>query len=110
MTGWLPEGTTEWGGMSVARTVAEAAPRRRAVLSGSVRAVRDRRNPGPCCDVVLDDGTGTITLRWVGRRSVPGVGPGRAVTVEGTVLDQHGLLVLLNPLYRFNGCARPTRG
>lgn len=87
--------------MAVARTVAEAAPRQRAVLSGSVRAVRDRGNPAPCCDAVLDDGTGTITLRWVGRRSVPGVGPGRAVRVEGTVLDQHGLLVLLNPLYRF---------
>lgn len=110
MTGWLPEGTSEWAGMPVARTVAEAAPRRRAVLTGSLRAVRERVTPAPCCDAVLDDGTGAITLRWVGRRHLPGIDCGRAVTVEGTVLDQHGLLVLLNPLYRFCGSAPATSG
>lgn len=102
MTSWLPDGISEWGGRPVARTVAEAAPRRRAVLSGSVRAVRERSGAARLYDAVLDDGTGTITLRWLGRHHVPGVATGKAVTVEGTVVDQHGLLVLLNPLYRFH--------
>ncbi|MDA8315511.1 MAG: hypothetical protein ACP5PM_05300 [Acidimicrobiales bacterium] len=55
----------------------------------------------PACDALLDDGTGTITLRWLGRTQVPGISTGTSVTVEGTVVDQHGLLVLLNPMYRF---------
>ena len=53
---------------------------------------------------------GTITLRWVGRRRLPGLDCGRAVRVEGTVLDQHGLFVLLNPLYRFCGPVSTPNG
>jgi hypothetical protein len=102
VTPWLPEETSEWGGRPVARTVTEAVPRQRAVLSGWVRRVQERRSPTPACDALLDDGTGTITLRWLGRAEVPGISAGASVTVQGTVVDHHGLLVLLNPLYRFD--------
>lgn len=101
MTAWTPDGASEWGSRPIARVVADASPRRRAVLHGQVRAVHERANPGPVCEVVLDDGTGTITARWLGRRRLPGLSTGAEMTVEGTVVDQHGLLVLLNPLYRF---------
>lgn len=107
MTGWLPDGTSVWGGRPVARTAAGAAARRRAVLTGSVRAVRQRGGSSPVYEAVLDDGTGAITLRWLGRPRVPGVTVGRVVTVEGTVVDQRGRLVLLNPLYRFPGRSSP---
>jgi len=49
----------------------------------------------------LDDGTGTVLLRWSGRDEVPGVVAGAGLMVEGTVLGDHGRPVLLNPLYRF---------
>jgi hypothetical protein len=98
---WLPEETSEWGGRPVARSIAEAVARQRAVLSGSVRSVQGHRIPTPHCDALLDDGTGTIVLRWLGRSQVPGISAGANVTVQGTVVDQHGRLVLLNPLYRF---------
>lgn len=99
MSGWLPDGEVAWGGRPVARTAARAAPRCRAVLTGRIRTVRVRQ-PGPSFDAVLDDGTGTVTLRWLGRANVPGITAGAPVTVEGTVLAQRGRLVLLNPLYR----------
>lgn len=112
MTGWLPEGAVEWQGRPVARRVADAVPRGRAVLMGVVRHVvahdpRQVRGPagpsgrGGSFDAVLDDGTGTIVARWVGRAAVPGVRLGVRLCVEGTVAQLHGGNVLLNPLYRF---------
>ena len=102
MTGWMADGTEEWGGRPVARTVAAADPRRRAVLTGTVRAVSVRSGVGCATDATLDDSTGTIVLRWVGRDRVPGVAVGASLTVEGTVLADRGQWVLLNPLYRFS--------
>ncbi len=99
MTGWMADGTEEWGGRPVARTVAAADPRRRAALTGTVRAVSARTD---ATDAELDDGTGRIVLRWVGRDRVPGVTVGASLAVEGTVLVDRGRRVLLNPLYRFS--------
>lgn len=102
MTGWLPEGTARWGGRPVARSVAEVAVRRRAVLSGAIRSVRVRRKSSASVEAVLVDGTGAVELVWWGRVEVPGIAPGATVTVEGTVLGHRGRLVLVNPLYRFD--------
>jgi hypothetical protein len=102
MTGWMADGTEEWGGRPVARTVAAADSRRRAALTGTVRAVSVRSGVGCATDAELDDGTGTIVLRWVGRDRVPGVTVGASLAVEGTVLADRGRRVLLNPLYRFS--------
>lgn len=101
MTGWLPEGTVQWGGHPVARTAAEVEPRRRAVLSGTIRSTRVGHGSSSSFEAALDDGTGTVTLSWSGRCEVPGIVRGAVVRVEGTVLDRRGRLVLLNPLYRF---------
>ncbi len=98
MSTWLPEGVEEWGGRPVAHTVAEAVPRCRAVLSG---VLRSSSSAGGWLDADLDDGTGTIALRWVGREGIAGVAAGAKMAVEGTVFDHHGRLVLLDPLYSF---------
>jgi hypothetical protein len=93
---WTPAGVTEWGGRPVARCVADAQPRRRAVLSGRLGA---GRSWSVGLELVLDDGTGTICLLWLGRRPMAGLVPGATVTVEGTVLDRHGQRTIMNPLY-----------
>ncbi len=64
--------------------------------------VGPRRAQGCATDAELDDGTGTIVLRWVGRDRVPGVTVGASLAVEGTVLADRGRRVLLNPLYPFS--------
>lgn len=125
MSGWLSDDATDWHGRPVARRVADAADRRRAVLAGVVRAVvvdrgvvdRGRRTggvraelgqggPGTALEARLDDGTGSITLRWLGRDAIAGVQTGVRLEVEGTVSRQSGRLVILNPLYRFAGSTR----
>lgn len=122
MTGWLPDGTTAWGGRPVARAVADAASRGRVVLAGTVRSVTVHRRQAPhgmvgavgsvghspTLDVTLDDGTGTITVRWAGRDRLPGVVPGAVLCVEGTACDVGGRLMVLNPLYRFEAAPRPA--
>jgi len=99
VSGWLPDGESSWGGRPVVRAVADLQPRSRAVLSGRVRAVEVRI--GPRFEVELDDGTGVVVLRWLGRDAVPGIEVGAEIVAEGTVLVDGGRPLLLNPLYRF---------
>ncbi len=117
MSDWLPTDAIEWNGRPVARRVADAAARQRASLRGVVRGVVPRRahpvrggrartvrqDPGTVLDAWIDDGTASITLRWLGREASAGVVPGAMLEVEGTVSPQRGRLVILNPLYRFVG-------
>ncbi len=102
MTGRPPVGPVEWGGRPVARTVAAAGPRQRAVLDGVVRSATGRGHGLKVAyEAVIDDGTGELTLRWIGRRIIPGMVPGARVHVEGTVLAEGNGAALLNPLYQF---------
>ena len=84
MSGWLPDGSTSWGGRPVARTVAEAEPRQRIVLSGTLTSVTSRHyrlfpgpvrhaDPSPGLEAEFDDKTGTLTLRWLGRDRMAGI-------------------------------------
>jgi hypothetical protein len=75
--------------------------RRHAVLAGWVTEVAAHVRPWVRVEVQLCDGTGTITLRFLGRTEIPGIVPGSRMTVEGTPwMDGHTLL-MLNPLYEF---------
>ena len=47
----------------------------------------------------LDDGTGIVTLVWLGRRHIVGIEPGRALTVTGRIGLHDGRRVLYNPRY-----------
>jgi hypothetical protein len=51
--------------------------------------------------VELCDGTGTITLRFLGRTEVAGIVSGSRLRVEGTPWMDEGTLVMLNPFYEF---------
>jgi hypothetical protein len=85
-------------------TISVAVPRTRSKLAGRIVAVTAFRRPGFRVDVVLGDGTGTVTLRFLGRAEIPGMAPGRNLLVEGTPMLEHGALIILNPLYSFTSC------
>jgi hypothetical protein len=55
--------------------------------------------PSVHTDAAISDGTGWLILRFFGRRSVPGIEPGRDVVAEGTPGVVQGDLVMLNPVY-----------
>ena len=83
--------------------IATAVPRHRTTLLGTVLSVVTAESPWVHTDAVLGDDTGTLVLRFVGRSSVPGLLPGRMLVVDGTPGVIDGDLVMLNPIYSFDG-------
>lgn len=47
----------------------------------------------------LYDGTEGVTLVWLGRRTIPGIEPGRTIKVTGRMAVRDGHKVLYNPYY-----------
>lgn len=72
-------------------------PRGRFVTVGVVHKLR--LVPGKSLEAVLVDGTGELTASWTGRTSIPGVFPGAALRLEGTVAMDHGRARMRNPEY-----------
>jgi hypothetical protein len=94
-------GDASWGWSSVAGSIAECTGRRRCSLVATVAAVALRYHHGPCVEVTVDDRTGTLVARFLGRDTVPGFHAGVGVALQGTVIDEWGTLVVLNPTYQF---------
>lgn len=81
-------------------TIAEAPDRSRVEVSGTLRTVTLQPRGGvPALEAELTDGTGVLTLVWLGRRSIRGISAGRAVVVSGRVGLQDGVRVMYNPRY-----------
>lgn len=49
------------------------------------------------------DGSGTILVSWLGRRTVKGVTPGRHIDVRGRVTEMDGKRAICNPEYQLLG-------
>jgi len=69
-------------------------------VSGTLRTVTLR----PTADVAaleaeLYDGTGTLTMIWLGRRGIRGITPGRFVLATGRVTMRGDSPVMFNPTY-----------
>jgi hypothetical protein len=75
--------------------------RARVTVTGEVTATRVvPREAGPWLELTVDDGSGSIVAMFTGRRSIPGIQPGRVVELCGAIRDDHGRRVMLNPLYQ----------
>jgi hypothetical protein len=81
-------------------TIADAPDRTMVRLSGTLRAVTLRPRGGvPALEAELFDGSGAITLIWLGRRQITGISPGRQLEVEGRIGVQDGVRIIYNPRY-----------
>jgi RecG-like helicase len=90
-----------WGGHPVARRVADTRPRARAVITGLVISAQEAKTGDiTSYHCLVDDGTGAVSVLFLGRHLVPGMRVGRRCTVEGTVGLSKGEKVIWNPLYR----------
>jgi hypothetical protein len=70
------------------------------VVAGTLRAVVLRPLAGvPTLEAELYDGTGTITLVWLGRRRIRGIDPGRALVARGRLTRREGKPTVFNPAY-----------
>ena len=57
------------------------------------------RETVPTLEAELFDGSGSVTLVWLGRRRIPGIEPGRTVTARGRFAAFDGQRVIYHPWY-----------
>jgi hypothetical protein len=74
--------------------------RQRVQLTGTVSCVTiNPRGGHPALEVELTDGSGMVTLLWLGRREIPGIDAGRSLKVWGRISCHDGRRLLYNPRY-----------
>lgn len=83
-----------------ATQVDQLVSRERATVAGTLRTVTLRPRAGvPALVADLYDGSGSISLVWLGRRQIPGIEPGRSVVCHGLVTMDDDKPVIFNPRY-----------
>ena len=74
--------------------------RQRVQLTGTVSTVTINPRAGhPALEVELRDGSGAVTLVWLGRRQIPGIDPGRTLKIWGRISCHEGKRLIYNPRY-----------
>jgi DNA/RNA endonuclease YhcR with UshA esterase domain len=69
-------------------------------VAGTLRSVTLRPRAGaPTLEAELYDGTGTITLIWLGRRRIGGIECGRSVVARGRLTTHDGRPTIYNAAY-----------
>lgn len=77
--------------------------RQQVALTGTVATVTITPRDGhPALEVELRDGSGAVTLLWLGRRQIPGIDTGRTIQVWGRVSCHEGRRVMYNPRYELH--------
>lgn len=80
--------------------IVDAPEREQVVINGVLRTVTLRPRGGvPALEAELDDGSGVITVVWLGRRRISGIDPGRSVMVAGCIGRQNDVPIMFNPRY-----------
>ena len=69
-------------------------------VAGSLRSVTLRPRAGvPTLEAELYDGTGSITLIWLGRRRIGGIECGRSLVARGRMTEHDGRATIYNAAY-----------
>lgn len=80
--------------------IGEAPDRRLVRLEGNLRTITLRPRGGvPALEAELADGTGSITVVWLGRRAITGIHAGRSMRVQGRIGLHGGVRTMYNPRY-----------
>ena len=88
-----------------ATLIRDVPDRERVRVAGTLRTVTLRPRAGvPALVAELYDGTGSLSLVWLGRRQIPGIEPGRSLVGYGRAMCYGEQPVIYNPRYEL----RPT--
>ena len=83
-----------------AQPVAACVDRMPATVFGTVRSVTIRPRAGtPALEAELYDGSGVVSLVFIGRRTIAGIEPGRRMRATGRVTTNEGRRLIFNPRY-----------
>jgi OB-fold nucleic acid binding protein len=81
-------------------TVAACPERQLVTVLGRVRSLTLRPRAGtPSLEVDLYDGSGTVTLVWLGRREIAGISPGQQLRATGRITTSGKRRLIFNPRY-----------
>ncbi|RMB60088.1 OB-fold nucleic acid binding domain-containing protein [Tessaracoccus antarcticus] len=75
--------------------LSECASRQKVTVRGTITSVTASNTSWLEAD--LTDGTGTVSLIWMGRRRLECIIPGRHVIVSGRLTEEEGRRVIFNP-------------
>lgn len=74
--------------------------RQQVSLTGTISTVTiNPRDGHPALEVQLRDGSGAVTLVWLGRRQIAGIEAGRTIKIWGRISCHEGRRLLYNPRY-----------
>ena len=83
-----------------ATPIVDCRDREPVCILGTLRTVTFRPRAGvPALEAELWDGTGSVTVIWLGRREIPGIDPGRKIKLRGRITSLRGLRAIYNPIY-----------
>jgi amino acid transporter len=107
ISGAAPVGEVLPDGRGRCMPIAESADREVVDVAGMLRTVTLRpHGTSLTMEADLWDGTGNVTLIWLGRREIPGIEPGRRIVVHGRLTSVRGERAIYNPSYEL----RPSAG
>jgi RecG-like helicase len=101
----LAEETRAWAD-SIPRTVriADAPLREPVKIAGVIRRMTVLPFEGKeALQALISDGTGEVTVVFMGRRGIGGLSLGARVVVEGVLAEQRGEARMMNPRLEFAG-------
>jgi len=105
--GDVPPGNGDAAGAGQCMPIAEVEHREVVDVAGMLRAVTLRPHGASLTmEADLWDGTGNVTLIWLGRREIAGIQPGRRIVVHGRLTHVRGERAIYNPSYEL----RPSAG
>ncbi len=83
-----------------AQTISGTQIRQRVHLRGAIHSITlSPESENRRLEAELIDGTGSVTIIWMGRRIIPGIEVGRTIDVRGTLTVSDGRRVIFNPAY-----------
>lgn len=83
-----------------ATLISELPARQRVTVAGTLRTVTLRPRAGvPALVADLYDGSGSVSLVWLGRRHIAGIDPGRSLVAYGRITFDGDQPVIFNPRY-----------
>jgi hypothetical protein len=86
--------------LSVITKIADARWRDRVVVEGQVRSLRIvSQHDSPTLELVITDGTGALSLIFLGRREVAGIDVGTHLEASAVIGIHQNRLAMLNPTY-----------
>jgi CheY-like chemotaxis protein len=105
-----PEARAEQPEARGAVRIADARPRQRVTLAGTIRATETvTAGSSPIYRCVLADGTGEADLLFLGRSRVGGLTAGTCCRAEGRATVRGGRLAVWNPRYQAGPSPAPGR-